>query len=195
MNETKKTRKIKIKSVIRTLVIVLAAALIGLNLYTINSSFLTGDGIPMPFGIGSAVVLSGSMEPELSVGDLIIIKEKKDYEIGDIVVYQDNRSSVTHRIIAMDEENVTTKGDANNTEDRPIRYAQIKGEVLFSIPLLGYAVNFIKSPIGTLFIIALAILLLEGSFKSEKQKESEALDKIREEIKKLKEEQNSQSQP
>ena len=193
MNQIKKSST-KTKTIIRIILTILAAAIIGLNIYTLNASFLTGDGIPMPLGVGAAVVVSGSMEPELSVGDLIIIKERDAYEVNDVIVYQDNRASVTHRIIGMDEKTVTTKGDANNTEDSPVRYSQIKGEVVFVIPLVGYLVSFIKTPIGTLFIIALAILLLERSFKSEKQSENKEIDKIREEIEKLKAEQGSQNQ-
>ena len=52
------------------------------------------------FGIAILTVSSGSMEPELSVNDIIVIKSKKIYEIGDIVTYNvDNKYLVTHRIV------------------------------------------------------------------------------------------------
>lgn len=176
----------KLKTVLRLVLTALAAAVIGVNLYTINAAKLAGNIVPMPFGVGMAVVLSGSMEPEMSVGDLILIRERDAYEIGDVVVFQENRISVTHRIVAMDEETVTTKGDANNAEDEPIPYTRIKGEVVAIVPLLGYLVNVIKTPLGTLCILVLAILLLERSFRMDKQKDADELNAIKAEIEKLK---------
>ena len=185
-------KKKQIKAVIRTVVIAMVAAVVGLNLYLINAAKLGGDTVPMPFGVGAAVVLSGSMEPELSVGDFLIIAERDSYDLNDVVVYQDGRMAVTHRIVSITDEEVITKGDANNTNDAPITREQIKGEVVFAIPFVGYLVNIIKSPIGTLCIIALAIFLLERSFHNEKQKDKEKLDAIRAEIAKLKKQNKNQ---
>ena len=175
----------KLKTAIRLTLTALAAAVIGVNFYAVNAAKLAGNAVPMPFGVGAAVVISGSMEPELSVGDLIIVKERDAYEIGDVIVFQDGRMSVTHRIAAMDEETVTTKGDANNTADDPIPYDCIKGEVVVAIPVVGYLVNIIKTPLGTLCILALAILLLERSFRIDKQKDADELNAIKAEIEKL----------
>ena len=186
----KQTHK-KLKTVLRLVLVALAAAVIGVNIYALNASLISGDSVPMPFGVGAAVIVSGSMEPELSVGDLIIVRERDSYEIGDVIVYQDGRMSVTHRIVAMNEESVTTKGDANNTNDDPIVPAQIKGEVVAAIPLVGYVIDAIKTPLGTLCILALAVLLLERSFRMDKEKDAGELDAIKAEIEKLKQEQNN----
>ena len=175
-----------IKSIFHIALLVIISLIIGLNIYNINSSRLVGDNVPMPFGIGSAVVLSGSMEPELSTGDLIFIVEKENYEVGDVIVYQDGKIIVTHRIISISEEEVITRGDANNTDDAPIKMEHIKGKVAFAIPLLGYLVNIIKTPIGTIVIIGLAVYLLERSFHSEKEKDKQKLADIKAEIEKLK---------
>ena len=164
--------------------------IIGINIYSMNASKLAGNEVPMPFGVGAAVVLSGSMEPELSVGDLLIIAERDGYSVGDVVVYQDGRMSVTHRIVSATEEEIVTRGDANVSEDEPITPDAIKGEVVLAIPFVGYAVNVIKTPIVTLIILGLAIWLLERSFRLEKAKDNDELKKIREEIEKLKEQSN-----
>ena len=84
-----------------------------------------------------------------------------------------------------------TRGDANNTEDEPISPSQIKGEVVLAIPLVVYIVHAIKTPLGTLAILALAIVLLERSFHAQKQEDAAELDAIRAEIEKLKQKQNS----
>ena len=180
-----------VKTVIRITLLVLVAVIVGVNVYSINASRLTGDSVPMPFGVGAAVVLSGSMEPELSVGDLLIVRERDSYEVGDVVVYQTGRTAVTHRIVSIEGDEVIAKGDANNVEDDPITRAQIKGAVVCAIPLAGRVVNAIKSPLGTLCILALAVLLLERSFHVAKQKDKDELAAIKAEIERLKQ-QNDQ---
>lgn len=141
----------------------------------------------MPFGYGAAVVLSGSMEPELSRGDLIVVGEADRFQEGDIIVFQDGNALVVHRIIAIDGDEITTQGDANNAADDPIHIADIKGKVLFWIPFLGNVIDFIKTPVGTLCLIALAILLVELPRRNEKKKDDEDRQKIIDEIKRLKE--------
>ena len=180
--------KKRTKAIIRSLLIALVALILGVNIYSLNASRLAGNAVPMPFGVGASVVLSGSMEPSLSVGDLIIISAQEDYALQQVIVYQDGASAVVHRIVAIDTEanTVTTRGDANDIEDDPIPAERIKGKVILSIPLLGYLVNLIKSPIGTIVILALAVLLLERSFRKEKEQDAKQLDRIREEIEKLK---------
>ena len=183
--------KKKLKAIVRITLLVVVALIVGVNIYTINASRLAGDAVPMPFGVGSSVVLSGSMEPELSVGDLLIIVKRDEYCIEDVVVYQDGVTAITHRIVSITDDEVITRGDANNTDDSPIKPKQIKGEVVLAIPFVGYAVNAIKTPIGTLCILALAIFLLERSFRITKQKDEKELDDIKAEIEKLKENINS----
>lgn len=173
---------------IRRIILVVVGLVLGLNVYMLNASRLMGNKIPMPFGYGMAVILSGSMEPEMSVGDLIIVYESNDYVIDDIVVFQESGMLVTHRIIEMNDNEIITKGDANNVEDEPIQLNQIKGEVILCIPMIGNFINILKTPIATVIIIILTILLIEKSNQNERAKDDEELEKIREEIRRLKEE-------
>ena len=136
-----------------------------------------------------AVVLSGSMEPAVSVGDLLIISEWNNYQVGDIVVYQSGRIAVTHRIVSISGDEVITRGDANNAEDEPIPLERIKGKVVMIIPCVGYLVKIIKTPLGTFAIIALAVFLMERSFRVEKEKDDQQLKDIKAEIEKMKREQ------
>lgn len=178
--------KIQLKSVIRISVLVLLAVLIGVSIYSINASMLGGNALPMPFGFGMTVVLSGSMEPELSVDDLLIVTPSDTYEVGDVVVYQTQRTAVVHRIVSINGDKIITRGDANNTEDDPITKENIKGKVIFAIPFIGLIVNLIKTPFGTILLLGAAIWLLEASFKKEKDKKAEELAAIRREIEELK---------
>lgn len=177
------------KGVFRTAILVLCGLVVGFNIYTANANNLVGEQLPMPFGYGAAVVLSGSMEPELSAGDLIIVKEETDYQTRDIVVFQDGRSLVVHRIVGMDEETFTTKGDANNVEDSPVNRNLVKGKVIFWIPVVGHMVNLIKTPVGTLLVVILAIALVEIARRREMERDEIERQKIIEEIERLKKEQ------
>lgn len=184
----KNNTKPSLKGIFRLILIVLCGAILGFNIYFANASNLVGNQLPMPFGYGAAVVLSGSMEPELSKGDLIIVKEVSTLEIDQVVVYQDGQSLVVHRIVEIGDETIVTKGDANNVEDDPVEKSRVKGEVVFAIPYMGSIIEFIKTPLGTIAIIALAILLLEIPRLREKKKDTEEIEKIKEEIKRLKSE-------
>ena len=172
--------------VFRWILLIICGAVLGVNIYSANANSLVRNQLPMPFGYGMAVVLSGSMEPTFSKGDLIIVKESSSFKENQIVVFEDASSLVVHRIVSIDGEQVITKGDANNAEDEPIDSSRIKGEMIFFIPYAGTVVKFIKTPLGTVLMIALAILLLEVPRRKEKQKDDEELEKIKEEIRKLK---------
>ena len=171
--------------ILRHVILGVLAVVIGVNAYALNATHLTGNAVPMPFGIGASVVLSGSMEPTLSVGDFLIIREQESYEIGDVVVYQSGRMPVVHRIVDVSGENVITRGDANNANDEPFSIAAIKGEVTAAIPLVGHAVWALKTPLGTILAIAAAVLLMERSFRRERKEKEQEQEKIKAEIRQL----------
>ena len=179
--------KFNLKSTFRLLLLILCGLILGVNVYLANANSLLGNQFPTPFGYGAAVVLSGSMEPELSMGDLIIVCESETYKENDVVVFQDRGILVVHRIIAVDGDTFVTRGDANNVADEPINISAIKGKVLFWIPFVGNIVSLIKTPIGTICIIAVAILLIEIPLRNEKKKGDKEKQKIIDEINRLKE--------
>ena len=139
----------------------------------------------------AAVILSGSMEPEMSKGDLVLVAETDSMAIGDVVVYQDGSTLILHRIIELDGDTVVTQGDANETADDPISLESVKGKVVFLLPYTGNIVSFLKTPIGIICIIAAAIALLEIPRINEKKKDDEERRQIIEEIERLKEESKS----
>lgn len=174
------------KTVIRIVLLVIIAALVGVSVYSINAAALNGNQLPMPFGFGLTVVLSGSMEPAISIGDMLVVLPADHYEVGDVVVYQTQGMSVVHRIISIDGDEIITRGDANSGDDAPIHEKSIKGRVVCAIPLVGYLVCFIKTPIGTLALLGLAILLLEVSFKKDKKKDKGELEALKQELARMK---------
>ena len=193
MKKTPKHQKKRFskKTVFRYIVFSFIGIVLGLFVYTQNAKGLLKDKIPMPFGYGMSVVLSGSMESRLSVDDLVIIKATDNYKVNDIVLFQDGNSFVIHRIIEIDGDTVTTKGDANNTADEPINKSQIKGVLVYDIAGLGAVVNILKQPVSVFIILAAAFLLTEFSYRKEKDTDTEELDEIKKMIEELKKDKNT----
>ena len=113
-------------------------------------------------------VLSGSMEPAIHTGSVVVIKPESQYKVGDVVTFgADTRAQVptTHRIFSNRAQNgvmmFTTKGDANNSPDTTeISENDIHGKVLFSIPFVGYIIDFVKKPIGLVLVIVLPAIFI-----------------------------------
>jgi len=149
----------KIASVISTtiLIIMIAAALF--------------VAVPKLFGIKMYSVLSGSMEPVLSVGDLIYVVpvNPEKIEEGDVISFVLNEELLvaTHRVTAVDTENMrfTTKGDANNTEDAgTVLFGNVIGVEKFSLPKVGYLFSVINTTSGRIISITIIVMLAIVSF-------------------------------
>lgn len=116
-------------------------------------------------------VISGSMEPTYSVGDLIYVKsvDPDAVQVGDPITFVLNENLVvaTHRVIRIDAENrhFYTKGDANETADAaPVHFNNLIGIPTLSIPKLGYVSDFIQHPPGTYIAIGAGLMLLAALF-------------------------------
>lgn len=105
------------------------------------------------------IVVSNSMEPVLSVNDLIVTKKEKSYNVRDVIVYRTNDESVVHRIVSINQQEIITKGDANDYEDKPITLDSVYGKLIFSIPYVGGVVSFFKTNYGIYFSIGLVIIM------------------------------------
>jgi len=134
------------------------------------------------------VVLSGSMEPALSVGDLLIVRAYDQYAAEDIVVYQSGSTPIVHRIVEINSETVITRGDANNTDDEPFPVSEIKGKVIAIVPLVGYVAWALKSPVAAIILLGAAVLLMEWSFRVGKSQKEDEKEKLKAEIRALMEE-------
>lgn len=174
----------------RRLLLAVVGILLGFNAYLANARGLAGNQMPMPFGTGIAVVLTGSMEPTLRVNDVIIVREKDSYQPGDIVVYQSGYELIVHRVISTDGQTLITQGDANNAADPPVDISQVKGAVAVRIPKAGLVVNALKTPAGILLLLVCAFALTEGSFRKQKEADDAETEAIKAEIRRLKEKQD-----
>jgi len=121
------------------------------------------------------IVQSGSMEPAIKLGSVVIVKPANDYKIGDVISFgavTKTKAPTTHRISDIKVENgkisYITKGDANdNPDQREVLKNEVMGKVLFDVPFIGYAVDFAKRPLGfSLIIIVPAALIIIDEIKN-----------------------------
>ncbi len=179
----------KAQGAIRIALFLVISIVFGVGIYRWNAESLTGNVIPMPFGVGMGVVMSGSMEPELSVDDVIFVVASDEYVVDDVVVFQQNNILVVHKIIQKDGDTIITQGTANDTPDEEMDVSVVKGKVLFHIDGLGGFVTWVKSPLGTFCLLGIAVAFLVWSYAAErkdKDDETEQLEAIKREIERLK---------
>lgn len=161
---------------------------LGLTVYTWNAKRMMHNELPMPFGVGASVVLTGSMEPTLRVNDLVVVKRADEYNVGDIVVFQQGNQLIIHRIIDKNDEEakITTKGDANNIDDGQIPVSAVKGKYSFRVPFVGLIVKGLKTVPGIIIVLGLAAFLMIRSWQNERKESDKDLDDLRKQIAELK---------
>ena len=137
--------------------------------------------IPKLIGFQSYNVISGSMEPSITVGSIVYVKSVDFDQLveGDIIAFESGASVVTHRITSIDNSSklITTKGDANEVEDFvPVAYTNVIGKVVAHIPFLGYVAAWLSETLGKIvavIVLIVGVLLSNLSAKKESKKENE----------------------
>lgn len=143
-------------------------------------------------GSHSYVVRSGSMEPAIQVGSVVIIQPVKPSHVekDDIITFEDEEVSeeegsehtnrVTHRVVKIRKNSekleFKTKGEANEDPDPGwVKEDQLVGKVMFSVPKLGYVLNWTGSKYGyfLLFLIPAALIVINEAWKIRKELEKE----------------------
>ena len=110
-------------------------------LIVITIGFLNKNKPIAVFNYYFFTVKTGSMQNALYPGDNIIAKKNDEYKVGDIVTYKKEKSYVTHRIVKIDGDMITTKGDANNSEDPSFDKKNILGKFVYKSDFLNFLVN------------------------------------------------------
>lgn len=126
---------------------------------------LLASALPIPGGIKTFVVQSGSMEPSIKTGGVVVVKPMDSYVVGDVITFgprSKTKSPTTHRIIEVKEDgNYVTKGDANSDQDlRTVSRYEVIGKVLFSVPYVGYAVAAAQKPWGFVIIVVIPAVII-----------------------------------
>lgn len=127
---------------------------------------------PSVFGYSIYRISSGSMEPELMIGDVIldkVVNDESEISVGDVITFeggsQFDNLIVTHKVIKapyVDEDcniMLQTKGVANEIEDTPIKFSQVRAKMISKIPYIDTLYNLFLSPSGLLIMILLIVLV------------------------------------
>lgn len=126
--------------------------------------------LPKILGYQAYTVISGSMEPAISVGSLVYVRSQEPEKIqaGEVIAYlggRDTNSVITHRVVEnkIADRKFITKGDANQTTDmNAVTYKHLLGKVEYIVPTLGIIAQFLTSITGKFaagFMVVAAILL------------------------------------
>ncbi len=126
--------------------------------------------IPRLTGSVPLTILTSSMEPRLPPGTLVIVRPvaAEEIRLGAVIVYQlrsGEPETVTHRVVGITtsadgERTFTTRGDNNPQDDpAPVRAAQVRGEVWYSLPLIGYVAVSVGGGIRSWIVVAIAVCL------------------------------------
>ena len=176
-NQKKEQRQGKVNKILTVVGIVLCVILVPIlivNCTMIVKSFIHKDKAPSFFRVTPLIVLTESMEPVISAGDMIITTriDAQDVSEGDVISFYDpagnGTSIVTHRVekIATNADGTLlfyTKGDNNNTSDKiPVPEKSLVGLYRFRIVGLGSVAMFMQTTPGLLLCVLLPLILLIG---------------------------------
>ena len=170
----KKTKKINMLGCILNILIMVVVVITIIGLYYMAQVKILNKDYANIFGYTFFEVATGSMANTINIGDIVVVKVNETFKENDIIVYKEENSFITHRVIKIDGQDLITRGDANNSEDKPIKSDQILGKVIYVVPKIGIWRKVLASPeiLGMIiiFIILLGVVLMLTS-KTEKEKE------------------------
>ncbi|MDD5037999.1 MAG: signal peptidase I [Dehalococcoidales bacterium] len=131
--------------------------------------FIAGCGfIYFNPGYDLLFIRSQSMEPSVKMGDLIVTGPQGgpingDIQPGMIVTYQHGDETITHRVLSVEGETLTMKGDnLEHPDPWPVTLSDVKGIYLFKIPLVGYVVTVTRTKLGWFLTIIIPTTVLVG---------------------------------
>ena len=157
----------KAKKVLSIIVLIILIPILLISLVILINSYVRPNEVPSFLGWKPFIVLSGSMETQISAGDIVVVKQVDTNTLkkGDIIAFKENDIVITHRIDEIiQEENTTkyiTKGDNNNTQDMGyVVPEQIEGKYEFKIARLGNLAMFTQTPLGMIVCLSIPILIL-----------------------------------
>lgn len=150
-----------LKKIISIIIWILLFVIISFNIYNFVSTRILKHEFATINGYTMLKVDSGSMEPRIQIGDIIIIDTKqKKYKKNDIITYRDEKYSyITHKIIKVTDEGFVTKGDANDSVDQGyVQENQIVGVYKGKIRHLGILFVALRNPFTAIMILISGIL-------------------------------------
>lgn len=129
--------------------------------------------VPRVTGTVPLTVYTGSMEPTIATGAVVLIEpvDPATLRAGDVITYQvapDVDEYITHRIVTVVPEtsppSFVTKGDANPGADLdPVPVGAVRGKVWIDVPYVGTAQQLVTGRTGIALLAVVAGLVLLGT--------------------------------
>lgn len=166
--------------VITTVLSIIMVLLMLLAAYNFFSVKILKQDYSNVFGYTMFEVISGSMEPAIDKWDVILVEVGGDYKKGDIVSFKSEGAFVTHRVVEVKGDTYITKGDTNNTVDKPLTKDMIVGKVVRVFKGVGIWIKVLTTP-KVIAASIITIVLMFYTIKLLKKKEQEEVKKIKEE--------------
>lgn len=169
--KNKNEKKSNFKKIINIIEYIVISIVILVNVILVYKSVKNPNKTPDLFGKKAFVIVSGSMIPEIDIGDIVIIKNTNSVKIGDTIAFRKNSSIIVHRIV--DEIEVDgkimyqTKGDNNVVPDTElVDYENIEGIYSYKIPFIGNILLFLYNNLAILIIVIVIILIIKYYFSN-----------------------------
>lgn len=158
----------KIFQIFIDFLVFIISILILFSLYNIISIKILNKPYTNLFCFSIFEIATGSMEPTLNVKDMVIVKITKEIKVNDIITYEEDGNLITHRVIDIKNDTITTKGDANNSLDVKVPKEKIVGKIVFVIKKGGIIREIFITPKVIISIITLILISLCLSYRQDK---------------------------
>ncbi len=174
----RRAKREKYRKVRRIITYIIIIPLLLYNIVLILQAVIKPQKTPSIFGIKTYVIVSGSMMPNLNIGDIAIIKEEKTENLkkGDIISFRRGKLVITHRIenviITDGNREYVTKGDNNNVQDNEmVKEKEIEGKLIAKIPYLGKLTLILKNETVIIMFFIIYYIYLVKNHQLNKKKE------------------------
>lgn len=159
-------KKKKIKKVINIIEYIVIFTVILVNAILIIESVRNPGKTPSIAGKKAFVIVSGSMIPEIQIGDVVVINDTDNVKINDVIAFRRDSSVIVHRIIKeMNVKGTTmyqTKGDNNNVADAElVATKDIEGVMIGKVPFIGKIIMWLYNNLQIAIIIVIAIIIIK----------------------------------
>jgi signal peptidase I len=156
------------------------------------------------FGYHFFYVTTGSMEPNIPVGSVVVThRSKEQYEKGDVITFTSRDSAIygrpnTHRIVGIEqsgaEVSYITRGDANSSPDNnPVPASDVIGKVILSFtaaPIRGLF-SVLETKFGFVLLILVPLMLITvGCIKDFSHEYKEQLKSMEKELRQMQSQEN-----
>lgn len=171
--KNKSKNKEKIKKIFNIIEYVVVFLVIIINAILIFQSVRNPSKAPSLFGKKAFVIISGSMIPEIQIGDVVITNNSNQFNVGDVIAFRNDSTVIVHRIIK--ELNVNgnlmyqTKGDNNNVADKElVAISTIEGVMIWKIPFIGRILMWLYRNLFIVIAVLIVIIILKFFFTRNK---------------------------